>query len=69
MEERSEEEALRELEKIDGVGPAKARLLYDAGHTSIESIKALSLKELEKIEKLGEATAKKIYSALHTEEQ
>ena len=68
MEEKSEEESLKELETIEGVGPAKAKLLYDAGYKSIEDIKKLSLKELIAIEKLGEATAKKIYSALHPEE-
>lgn len=68
MEEKSEEESLKELETIEGVGPAKAKLLYDAGYRSIEDIKKLSLKELIAIEKLGEATAKKIYSALHPEE-
>ena len=68
MEEKSEEESLKELETIEGVGPAKAKLLYDAGYRSIEDIKKLSLEELIAIEKLGEATAKKIYSALHPEE-
>ncbi len=68
MEEKSEEESLKELETIEGVGPAKAKLLYDAGYKSIDDVKKLSLEELMAIEKLGEATAKKIYSALHPEE-
>ncbi len=68
-EEKSEEEYLKELEGIEGVGPAKARLLYDAGYRSVDSIKALSPEELKNIDKLGEATAKKIYSALHPDEQ
>jgi len=68
-EEKSEEEYLKELEGIEGVGPAKARILYDAGYRSIDSVKELSLEALANVERLGEATAKKIYSALHPEEQ
>lgn len=68
-EEKSEKEYLEELEGIEGIGPAKARVLYDAGYRSIDSLKELSLEELQNIEKLGKVSAKKIYSALHPDEQ
>jgi len=37
--ENMEEEAIKQLTTIDGVGKAKAQLLYDAGFQTIGSIK------------------------------
>ena len=34
-----EDKALKQLMEIDGVGKAKAKLLYDAGFKTIESVK------------------------------
>ncbi len=67
IKEENEEAVMEALESIDGIGPAKARLVYDAGYKSLESLKSASLEDLESIEKLGKAAAGKIYSALHPE--
>ncbi len=63
-----EEEVMDALEAIDGIGPAKARLVYDAGYTDLESLNGASLEDLESIAKLGKAAAAKIYAALHPED-
>ena len=65
--EENEEKVMETLEAIDGIGPAKARLVYDAGYHDVESLNGASLEDLESIEKLGKA-ASKIYTALHPED-
>ena len=68
-EEKSEEEFMKEMESIEGIGPAKARVVYDAGYHDTESLKSATLEELEGIEKLGKLAAKNIYLRFHPEEQ
>ncbi len=65
--EDQEEAVMDALEVIDGIGPAKARLVYDAGYHDLESLKEASLEDLESIEKLGKVAAGKIYAGLHPE--
>jgi len=55
-----EEEAIKQLMTIDGVGKAKAKLLYDAGFDTIGSIKKAELEEIAGIKGIGEKLATKI---------
>ena len=55
-----EEEAIKQLMTIDGVGKAKAKLLYDAGFDTIVSIKKAELDEIAGIKGIGEKLATKI---------
>ncbi|MDY6864516.1 MAG: DNA repair and recombination protein RadA [Halobacteriota archaeon] len=51
------------LEELDGVGPATADKLREAGYTSYESIAVSSPSELSSVAEIGEATASKIINA------
>ncbi len=53
-------EELAELVKIEGIGRARARLLYNAGFKSLEDIKNADIKELERIKGIGRKLAEKI---------
>lgn len=55
-----EDEAIEQLMTIDGVGKAKAKLLYDAGFKTIGSIKEASIEEIADIKGIGDKLAKKI---------
>ncbi len=55
-----EEEAIEQLTTIDGVGKAKAKILYDAGFQTIESIKNADEVEITGIKEIGEELGKKI---------
>ncbi len=55
-----EDEALRQLMELEGVGKAKAKLLYDAGFKDINSIKKASMDEIAGIKGIGEKLANKI---------
>ena len=69
VKEENESAVMDALEAIDGIGPAKARLVYDAGYKDLESLMDASLEDFESVEKLGKAAAAKIYAGLHPEEE
>lgn len=52
------------FEEIPGIGPSKARALFDSGYRSVEEIKALSPDDLAKVEGISEALAKKVKETL-----
>jgi len=53
------EEAIKQLTTIDGVGKAKAQLLYDAGFQTIGSIKNADEVEITGIKGIGENLERK----------
>ncbi|MDD5473474.1 MAG: 50S ribosomal protein L32e [Candidatus Methanoperedens sp.] len=55
-----EDDAIKQLTTLDGVGKAKAKLLFDAGYTDINSIKKASIDEIAGIKGIGEKLANKI---------
>lgn len=55
-----EDEAIKQLTTIEGVGKAKAKLLYDAGFITIASIKKASVDEIADIKGIGAKLANKI---------
>ncbi len=55
-------EELVELVKIEGIGRARARILYNHGFKSLEDIKNASIRELERIRGIGRKLAEKIKS-------
>lgn len=55
-----ENEAIKQLTTIDGVGKAKAKILYDAGFETIESVKNASEEEIAGIKGIGEKLAQRI---------
>ncbi|MGB8217572.1 MAG: 50S ribosomal protein L32e [Candidatus Methanoperedens sp.] len=55
-----EDEAIKQLTTIEGVGKAKAKLLYDAGFLTIVSIKKASVDEIAGIKGIGTKLANKI---------
>jgi large subunit ribosomal protein L32e len=55
-----EEEAIKQLTTIEGVGKAKAKILYDAGFQTIESIKKADEVEITGIKGIGEKLGTKI---------
>ncbi|MDL5502055.1 MAG: helix-hairpin-helix domain-containing protein, partial [Candidatus Methanoperedens sp.] len=58
-----ENEAIKQLTTINGVGKAKAKILYDAGFETIESVKNASEEEIAGIKGIGEKLAQKIKSS------
>jgi large subunit ribosomal protein L32e len=55
-----ENEAIKQLTTIEGVGKAKAKILYDAGFKTIESVKKANEDEIAEIKGIGEKLAQKI---------
>lgn len=55
-----ENEAIKQLTTIDGVGKAKAKILYDAGFKTIASVKKANEDEIADIKGIGEKLAQKI---------
>lgn len=55
-----EDDAIKQLTTLDGVGKAKAKLLFDAGFKDINSIKKASIDEIAGIKGIGEKLANKI---------
>jgi large subunit ribosomal protein L32e len=55
-----EDETIKQLTTLDGVGKAKAKLLYDAGFKDIDSIKKAGIDEIAGIKGIGEKLANKI---------
>ncbi len=58
--ENMEEDAIEQLTTLDGVGKTKAKLLYNAGYETIESIQKADIKEISGIKGIGEKLAEKI---------
>lgn len=55
-----EDDAIKQLTTLDGVGKAKAKTLSEAGYKTISSLKKANLDEIAGIEGIGEKLAKKI---------
>ncbi|MCX9080969.1 MAG: 50S ribosomal protein L32e [Candidatus Methanoperedens sp.] len=55
-----ENEAIKQLTTIEGVGKAKAKILYDAGFKTIESVKKANEDDIAQIKGIGEKLAQKI---------
>lgn len=55
-----EDEAIKQLMELDGIGKAKAKLLYDSGFKTIASIKKAGVDEIAGIKGIGEKLANKI---------
>lgn len=55
-----EEDAIKQLMTLDGVGKAKAKLLYDAGYETIGSIQKADVDEISGIKGIGEKLANRI---------
>ncbi len=54
------DEAIKQLTELDGVGKAKAKLLHDAGYQTIESIKNAGVDEIAGVKGIGDKLAHKI---------
>ncbi|MEM4312136.1 MAG: DEAD/DEAH box helicase [Nitrososphaerales archaeon] len=57
-------EELLSLASLKGIGRIRARILYNAGYTSLEKLAKASEKELSNLPKIGSALAKKIIEQL-----
>lgn len=55
-----EDDAINQLTELDGVGKSKAKLLYDAGYTTVDSIKKASVEDIAGIKGIGDKLANKI---------
>jgi large subunit ribosomal protein L32e len=60
----TKEAVLKEFEALKGVGKAKAKLLYDNGFDSIDTLKKAKLKDLTKLKGITEKNAKEIIGQL-----
>lgn len=57
---KMEDETIKQLMTLDGVGKAKAKLLYDAGFEDINSIKKAGIDEIAGIKGIGKKLAARI---------
>ncbi len=55
-----EDDAIKQLMELEGVGKAKAKLLYDAGFKDVNSIKKASIDEIADIKGIGKKLASRI---------
>ncbi|MHA1470857.1 MAG: helix-hairpin-helix domain-containing protein, partial [Candidatus Asgardarchaeia archaeon] len=55
---------LLELAKLEGVGRIRARILYNAGYTTIEKLRSANQKDLERLPYFGPKIAEQIISQL-----
>ena len=53
---------IEEFTKIEGIGKAKAKILYEGGFKTLDKLKSATITELKKVNGIGEAYAKKIYN-------
>ena len=60
----TKEAVLKEFEALKGVGKAKAKLLYDNGFDSMDTLKKAKLKDLTKLKGITEKNAKEIIGQL-----
>ncbi|MEW5936797.1 MAG: zinc ribbon domain-containing protein [Candidatus Thermoplasmatota archaeon] len=59
------EEDIQDLVKVPGIGPLKARALYEAGYTDLRKLKAATVKELMMVRGIGRRGAALIKRAVH----
>jgi large subunit ribosomal protein L32e len=55
-----EDNEINQLTKLSGVGKSKAKILYDAGFKTVDSIKKASLDDIAELKGIGDKLAKKI---------
>ena len=55
-----EDNEIDQLTKLDGVGKSKAKILYDAGFKTVDSIKKASVDDIAEVKGIGDKLAKKI---------
>ncbi len=55
-----EDNEINQLTKLSGVGKSKAKILYDAGFKTVDSLKKASLDDIAEIKGIGDKLAKKI---------
>jgi small subunit ribosomal protein S3Ae len=53
------------FEDISGIGPSKAKALFDSGLRSVEEVKEMSEADLAQVEGISEALAKKVHDTLN----
>lgn len=56
---------LLELIKLEGIGRVRARILYNAGYTSIEKLKTATKKDLERLPNIGPKLAEQIVTQVN----
>lgn len=70
MAQKSQKQKIIEqFTKIQGVGKAKAEVLYDGGYKSLEKLKSATVEELVKIKGIGKSFAEKIYNNLRLDDE
>src|SRR5260221_11585657 len=60
----TKEEFVEEISKLPGVSKKNAEALFDAGHTSVDAVKALSKEQLTEVKGIGPKTADAIIAGL-----
>jgi large subunit ribosomal protein L32e len=55
-----EDNEIDQLTKLNGVGKSKAKILYDAGFKTVDSIKKASVDDIAEVKGIGDKLAKKI---------
>ncbi len=60
---------INEFREIPGLGRSKAKLLFNAGYSSIDDLKNTSITDLEDIEGFGKKLARRIYEHFHGKQQ
>ena len=58
--ENMEEDAIKQLTTIEGVGKSKAKLLFDAGYDTVESIQKADVKDIAGVKGIGDKLANRI---------
>jgi Holliday junction resolvasome RuvABC DNA-binding subunit len=61
------EEVLNQFMTLPGIGPAKASALYDAGFTSVETLRGASMDALCKVKGINERLAKRMLKEMGRE--
>ncbi len=64
-EESSKDAFLAEVNKIPGLGPAKAEILYNSGYNTFELLAKATAKDLAEVEGFGQALAQNVYDHIH----
>ena len=63
------QKVINQFIKIQGIGKAKAEILYEGGFKNLEKLKKATVEELVKVKGIGKAFAEKIYNNLRAEEK
>ena|GEM_PF-2599446 len=58
------DQELEDLVKLNGIGPLKAKILFDAGYTDLRKLKAATVVELMKVRGIGRKSAGEIKATL-----